>query len=41
MDGLAAQALLLTILTAGRSGEILTARWSEINLAACRTEFTN
>jgi len=31
-EGLAAQALLLTILTAGRSGEILGARWSEFDL---------
>jgi len=33
MDGLAAQALLLTILTAARSGEVLEARWSEIDLS--------
>jgi integrase len=33
MDGLAAQALLLTILTAARSGEILGSRWSEIDLS--------
>jgi integrase len=31
-NGLAAQALLLTILTAGRSSEVLEARWSEIDL---------
>jgi len=31
-NGLAAQALLLTILTAARSGEVLQARWTEIDL---------
>jgi len=31
-NGQAAQALLLQILTAGRSGEVLGARWSEIDL---------
>jgi integrase len=30
--GLAARALELTILTAARSGEVLNARWSEIDL---------
>jgi integrase len=32
-SGLAAQALLLTILTASRSSEVLCARWNEIDLA--------
>lgn len=32
--GLAAQALLLTILTAARSGEVLGAQWSEVDLTA-------
>jgi hypothetical protein len=32
--GLAAQALLLTILTAARSSEVLEARWNEIDLTA-------
>ena len=33
-SGMAARALEFTILTAGRSGEILGARWSEIDMAA-------
>jgi integrase len=32
-EGAAARALELLVLTAGRSGEVLGARWSEINLA--------
>ena len=34
IDGTAARALEFTILTAARSGEVLGARWSEIDLAA-------
>lgn len=32
-DGIGARALEFTILTAGRTGEVIGARWSEINLA--------